>query len=446
MIAVGSTVGVIASIPGQTMGVSVFTDSLIEATGLSRLAVSQAYLVGTLLSGFSLPFAGAWLDRRGARLAGWVACLGLGVVLAYLSQVDRLIRLFGADPHPLLGAALLTLGFFGLRFTGQGLLTMTSRTMLGRWFEARRGMVAGLSGIIIGFAFGATPWLFDAWIRTASWRGAWLQMAVVIAGLVGTFVAIFYRNDPESCGLRMDGVPAPAPEHLTDEPAPGERRPPTRTWPIESTRREFTRREAVVTSAFWAVTACLAMHALLITGITFHIVDIAAVVGVSRTDAVQIFLPMAVVSVLTAVVGGTLGDRLPVRFLLVTMMLGLGLGSYGAANIAERAELTILGLGISSGLFSPVSTIAYPRFFGRRHLGAIVGVEMMTLVVTSALGPAMLATSRALWGDYQAALAGALALPAASIVLSLAFRAPAGPLDATGSSDGSSAFATPGRR
>lgn len=42
VVVAAATSGVLFSIPGQTMGVSVFTDSLLEATGLGRLAFSNA--------------------------------------------------------------------------------------------------------------------------------------------------------------------------------------------------------------------------------------------------------------------------------------------------------------------------------------------------------------------------------------------------------------------
>ena len=396
------------------MGVSVFTDSLLDATGLSRLTVSNAYLTGTILSGLALPAAGAWLDRFGARPTGMAACLGLGLVLAYLSQIDRVTRAVGAVDKPLVAAALLTIGFFGLRFMGQGLLTMTSRTMVGRWFEARRGMVAGLSGLAIGFGFGATPSAFDAWIQAATWRGAWLQMALIVTVGMGLVVFLFFRDGPEACGLRMDGGSPHAEESSSSKPA-GE---------VTVHEPVFTRGEAMGTTAFWAVTLSLAVQAMMITGMTFHIIDLGAVVGVDRSGAVQIFLPMAVVSVVAAVVGGVLGDRLPVRALLITMMIALGLGMVGTADLAERRWAAIVGLGVSGGLFSPASTIAYPRFFGRRHLGAIVGVEMMSLVVASAIGPSLLAGSKSLFGVYAPILYASLVFPAAAIVLLSSFRSP----------------------
>ena len=49
VVLVVGTVGILASVPGQTAGVSVFTDDLIETTGLSRLQLANAYLIGTCL-------------------------------------------------------------------------------------------------------------------------------------------------------------------------------------------------------------------------------------------------------------------------------------------------------------------------------------------------------------------------------------------------------------
>ena len=90
VILVASVLGVLTSIPGQTIGVSVFTDHLIEATGLSRLQLANAYLVGTLTSGCLLPFGGKLLDKLGARRIVVLAAVGLGVTLCYLAGCDRL--------------------------------------------------------------------------------------------------------------------------------------------------------------------------------------------------------------------------------------------------------------------------------------------------------------------------------------------------------------------
>jgi len=73
VILVIGTIGVYCSIPGQTIGVSVFTDPVKDALGLSRNQFSNAYMIGTIASSLIIGKAGVWFDRYGARLPirGW---------------------------------------------------------------------------------------------------------------------------------------------------------------------------------------------------------------------------------------------------------------------------------------------------------------------------------------------------------------------------------------
>jgi len=395
-----ATVGVVLSIPGQTMGVSVFTDDLLAATGSSRVQLANAYLAGTVASGLTLPLGGRVLDRIGARPSAALAAIGLGATLVYLSHVDQL-----ADPGPL-AVALLVLGFFALRFSGQGMLTMVSRTMLGRWFQTRRGLAAGISSVFVGFGFGVAPLVLDAWIGRAGWRGAWREMALVVGVGMTVVALLFYRDRPEDCGLEMDGEPASPERAAREEPS-------------------VTRAEAVRSLRFWAVTFALAVQAMVVTGVTFHIVDIGARVGMERSEAVAVFLPMSVVSTFTALVGGWLGDRLRVKRLLLAMMAAQVVGILAAVHLGSAYPLVALGLGISGGLFSPIATIAFPRFFGRAHLGAIAGVEMMVVVLGSALGPSALALGESLTGGYAWPLYGCVIFPVVALGLALRLDEPA---------------------
>lgn len=53
--------------PGQTAAVSVFIDPMIAEIGVSRSAISAAYLVGTLTGALAMPMVGRLLDRFGIR-------------------------------------------------------------------------------------------------------------------------------------------------------------------------------------------------------------------------------------------------------------------------------------------------------------------------------------------------------------------------------------------
>jgi len=426
IILIVTTLGVIMSLPGQTAGVSVFTDHLIAATGLSRLSLSNAYLIGTLTSGLLLPFGGSFIDRIGARFIVVGASLWLALTLVYLSFSDRL-ALSLSNTLPLesstIAFVLLCLGFVNLRFSGQGMLTLVSRTTLGKWFDRRRGMASGTAGIFVSFGFSAAPLLLSFFIDGFGWRGAWLSLAAIVGIGMGSLGWLFYRDNPEECGLVMDG--AADRRIVNDVPVSTVAQPSSEPLPTSATR-DFTRSEALRTLAFWAVTLALASQALCMTGVTFHIVDIGATVGLLEKQTVGLFLPIGILSTVTGYAVGLLSDRVPLKLLFIVMMIFESVGIAGMAHLDNPALriVTIIALGICGGFFGTLSTVTMPQYFGRTHLGAIAGVEMMVLVMASAIGPSLLASFNAIFGSYRFGLYLCAAIPLAIILLLLPSRNP----------------------
>lgn len=433
------------SIPGQTAGVSVFTDHLIAATGLSRLALSNAYLIGTLTSGLLLPFGGVFIDRFGARLAVIGASLWLAITLIYLSISTHLAQWtstgLSLDSSVPVAFVLLCIGFVSLRFSGQGMLTLVSRTTLGKWFDRRRGLASGTAGVFVSCGFSAAPLLLSFFIDGFGWRGAWLSLAALVGLGMGTIGWLFYRDNPEECGLVMDGqapnpffsyrpvtAPAPKSSHLPDISSnPSEQSAVSQAaQDYVSTRRDFTRAEALATLAFWVVTLALASQALTITGITFHIVDLGASVGLPQKQTVAIFLPIAIVSMLTGYIIGTISDRAKLRMLFIGMMIFEAIGIAGMTHLDSGVLriFAIVGLGISGGCFGTLSAVSLPRYFGRQHLGAISGVQMMTLVIASAIGPSLLAIFNTIFASYRYGLYLFAGIPLGIIFLLIPLRNP----------------------
>ncbi len=370
-----------------------------------------------------LPFGGTLIDRLGARPIVVFASLWLAATLVYLSASDRLAalgaQLLGLDDAAPLGLVLLVLGFVSLRFSGQGMLTLVSRTTLGKWFDRRRGFVSGLSGVFVSFGFSSAPLLLSLLVKAAGWRQAWLLLALGVGAGMGLLGWLFYRDNPEECALLMDGEPHPTvarPEVAAS--SPGQLR--------QTSFRDFTRGEALATLAFWAVTLALASQALTITGITFHIVDIGAAAGLPETQAVAIFLPIAVISTTVGYTIGVASDRMNLKWLFLGMMVfeALGVASMAHIDILAWRGAAILGLGVSGGCFGTLTTVALPNYFGRRHLGAISGVQMMSMVVASALGPSLLAWFEAQFAAYQWGLYASALLPVLAFFLVLASRHP----------------------
>ena len=146
-----SALGFLLSVPGQTMGMAVFTDHFIEVFSLSRTELSMAYLLGTIGSAFFLTRAGRWFDVYGGRTMVPLSAFFLGLMVLYFSFADKFI--LWMDGPSWITFLVVVAGFFGVRFFGQGVLTSCSRNLLLPWFVKRRGLVSGLRNVFVSFGF-----------------------------------------------------------------------------------------------------------------------------------------------------------------------------------------------------------------------------------------------------------------------------------------------------
>lgn len=408
-----ATLGIVMSIPGQTMGVSVFTDHLIRVTGLTRLELANTYLLGTLASSLLLPRGGIYLDRYGARPTGIVACLTVALTLCLLTQLEPISQgfstLLGLESSVATAAGVLALAFMMLRFSGQGMLTMASRTMMAKWFDRRRGLASGISGIFVSGGFAIAPLLLQSFIDIGGWQGAWWMLAGLVGIGMSLVILVFYRENPEECDLLMDGDAS-------------EKEQARQTKNLESSdEKSFTREEALRTARFWYVTLTLSLQAMVFTGVTFHIVDLGIDTGIGGREAVKLFIPIAIVSTTTGMLSGWAADRVPVRA-LVLISIGLQTIAYiGAGRLGEWPFLVmmVVGWGGAGGLFATLLNVAMPNFFGRTHLGSITSIQMSSMVAASALGPAFLAASKTYLGSYDAGLLWCCALSSAVFLFAL---------------------------
>jgi MFS transporter, OFA family, oxalate/formate antiporter len=411
VILLASTVGVLVSAPGQTMGVSTFTDYLLENIHIDRNQLSIAYMVGTIGSSLILTYAGKMYDKYGARWVGMAVSILMAIVLVLLSQTDRIIHLFISDNNSDLyvgfAMAVLMLLFFGLRFSGQGVLTMVSRNMLMKWFVAHRGFVNGISSVFVALGFSMAPLTFDMLIQGTSWRIAWLLMAVIVGIFFTIFVFLFFRDNPEDMGMIPDGESHRNKEHNV----------------IIKPFKQFTLIEARKTFTFWIFAIPLALYALYITGFTFHLVSIFENAELSRKKALAIFIPVSVISVVISLVGGYISDRIRLKKLLILILVGemIALVSLGNLNNELFYYGFIIGNGIVSGLYNVLMAVTWPRFYGRENLGRITGFIMAIIVFASALGPILFSFSATQLGSYSYAVFG-LALIVFVITL-LSFKA-----------------------
>ncbi|MGY1721120.1 MFS transporter [Blastococcus sp. SYSU DS0552] len=396
MVAV-SAVALAATAPGQTAAVSAFIDPMTEGLGVSRSAISTAYLVGTLVGAAAMPLVGRALDRYGTRatMAGIGAVFG--AVLLALSLVSNLVG--------------LTAGFVGIRMAGQGALGLTATAAVAVWFTRRRGTAVGLVSAVGAAGISLAPIGLEALISATSWRTAWAVEGLLVWAVVIPLALLGVRNSPPELGQQPDGRPQAGqpPIHL---PA------------------GLTLGQAAHTPFFWVVVAGVAVAGMLGTAVAFHQIDLLGERGLSSTAAAANFLPQTVASLLATLAVGALVDRVSPRWLTATCMLGLAAGLAWGTVVDPGWSAIGFGLllGGSAGAIRTLEAGAFPRYFGTTHLGSTRGVVAAVSVASTAFGPLAFALVHDVTGGYTVALLASAVLPLLVAVISLVLPVPR-PLD-----------------
>lgn len=382
------SIGILASIPGQTVGVSVFTDPVKDALGLSRNQFSNAYMLGTLLSAFFVARAGILFDLYGARYVAFFATVFLSVSLLLLSvsvEMSEWLQLFLGINSWVIPFVLITILFFFIRFSGQGVLTMASRNMIMIWFNRNRGKINSISSIAVSLGFSSSPILINKLIDDHGWERSWQILAVALF-IFSLLILQFYRNKPEDFNLKPDGAQKEIKSKV-----------------IQKEEINFTLKEAKKTRAFWMFGLALAFNSFFITGFTFHVVSIFASQDYTKSQAIAVFLPISVIAITVSTLCNVLSDYLHHKIYLFMMLLSGLMASFGLLFLSEKIGVYLLigGLGTFAGLFAVVNAVTWPRYFGRKHLGAITGKIMSFLVIASAIAPSLFSYCYTTFGSYS---------------------------------------------
>lgn len=379
--------------PGQTAGVSVFTDHLIRDLGISRTLISSSYLIGTLVGALALPLVGRGLDRYGPRWMMAVLGAAFGGVLVALSAVS--------------GLAGLTAGFVGMRMLGQGALTLTATTSVAWWFERRRGFAVGLSTAVGTAGVSFFPVAFEGLISQLGWRGAWLVEGLAVWAIVIPIALLGMRDRPADVGQCVDGAVPERLEHGESGSLTG-----------------WTRGEAMRTRMFWAIAAGPLASGMLVTAISFHLVSLLGQRGFSAAAAAATFVPQAVGSLLATFGMGVLTDRVPPKLLISASMGVLTLALLSTRLVTRGWAAAGFGLALGAAAGSPraVENAAMAHYFGLAHLGSIRGFVSSMNVAASAVGPPILALGYAQAGSYGPIVLLLTTIPA--VVAAFAATAP----------------------
>jgi cyanate permease len=215
---------------------------------------------------------------------------------------------------------------------------------------------------------------------------------------VALYAWFVYRDNPEEFDLSIDAGIAPRQKQRDD--------------PEFTVVKEFTRDEAIQNFSFWVFCGIFAVQSIFVTAYVFHVLDLAKELGMTPQGILRLFLPGALIGGVLSVAIGWLSDHFRLKFFAALMATGTGLTSFALMTRIDgwMIPMMIAGMSINSGSFGPMTGAFVPRYFGIKHIGAISGVMMSTMVIASATGPLLFSVVRDFTGSYRNAFGSTFAV------------------------------------
>ena len=291
---------------------------------------------------------------------------------------------------------------------------MVSTNLINQWWVRHRGPILGLSGTMMALiGVGGSPNLINWLIPQFGWRTTYIILGMVLLLFMAPLSWFFVRNRPEDHGLLPDGA-----QGLQQRPGQATG---LGAIPIPAAEEHWTRAEALRTPIFWVFLLGLASVSMLGTGMMFHIVSIFADNNMSPALAATAYVPLAFVTAATNLGSGFIVDRVRLRVIMAISLLLQTLSLWMVTYLGNWWLAMAFGviLGATTGLQRTVSTVAWAKYYGRRHLGSITGVTTTVTVGASALGPMPMGIARDLLGSYGLTLKLLAIIPLVLAIASL---------------------------
>ncbi|MDE0944404.1 MAG: MFS transporter [Alphaproteobacteria bacterium] len=354
---------------GQTFFIAVFGPDIRAEFNLSHGDFGGYYAIGTATSGICLIWAGKLIDRFDLRWVTVGVCTALILACLNMSLVPS--------------AWALAPAIFALRLSGQGLMSHTAMTSMGRYFEAERGRAVSVA--ILGFPAGVAVFpALAVWLTTMlGWRNAWAAVAAALAIFLIPLALWLLRGHGARHRHFLAQTAAPVKTNNPD--------PTTHVQPIRR-RRQWTRAEVLRDPRFYFLCFAITAPSFISTGLFFHQAHLAFAKGWTLAWMATAFIAYTVGAISANLAFGPLIDRYGARRLLPYYLYPLALASLTIILFDHplSAVLLTLLLGLTSGGGQTLVGAAWPEFYGALHLGSIRAMVMSTSVGASALSPFML--------------------------------------------------------
>ncbi len=345
---------------GQTFLLSLYIPQIIDEFDISQSLFSSIYAIATLCSGLTIIFAGKLIDRM--PLMKFTLLVIAGIILANIvaGLSANLVMLFAA--------------FFLLRFFGQGLLSHTSITSVGRYFSLARGKALSIAYLGFPIAEAVFPITIVSVIAAIGWRDSFLSGGVFILLTLLPMAWLLLKDfDQSKVVENFSPHPTPAPLKTPEAEA---------SWGQKKIVRDLQ-------FYIYAPTAFITGFAQ--TALFFFQTFIAAHKGWSVEWMALSIAAYAIASFSFSILAGPLIDRFSAKAVFPFVLLPLAMGLLVLTFFHHPVAAVVFWFftGMTGGANPTTSNAIYAETYGVKSLGSVRSIFTFVMVSSTAAGPVL---------------------------------------------------------
>lgn len=337
----------------------VFFKAIAAEFGDSRLGVALGLTVTNAVGAVAAPLVGRALDRFPLRRVIGVGASSMALGFLSLSQVETQLQFY------------LVLGLF-IGFGASSMGNLATSKLVTNWFERKRGTALGIAATGVSLSGVVMPYVSAEIISSFGWRNGFLMYGLFTFLVVVPLVLRLVVSKPEDVGLRKDGALA------LDGPSGDPAKP----------RPRLSMREVARGRNFWVIVLTFSLIFCSMSTTLTHMVPRLTDMGHELSRASLVMSLCAGLGVAGKLSFGWLGDRLPIRRIMLSVILTQFAGQ---VIMYQSTELVWFALGAALfgygvGGIVPLHGTIVGRTFGSERFGAVLGLMRPAMFPVQILG------------------------------------------------------------
>jgi len=338
---------------GQSFFIGLFNPNIRADLNISHGQFGTIYALATLISSFTLIWAGKKIDDFKLINYSFFVILLLFFSSIFFSFINSIYLLF--------------VGIFFLRLSGQGLMSHTATTSISRYFDINRGKALSATWFGLSSAEFILPITMVYFLSIYSWRSIWLSIALLI---------IFFL--PVLSFLTIKKIKLSSRENVDFKSK-------------KNNIKSWTRKEVLLDPKFYLISLVMLALPAINTGVFVYQSFILESKNWGDFVIAKSFMFYAVLSVGTLFISGPLVDKLTSRKILPLMnipsLFAMVILFYSDNHISAYFLLGLMG--ISNGLANVLGSSTWAEIYGVKHIGAIKALTTSMMVFSTAFGTAI---------------------------------------------------------